>query len=416
VAAEALAGRVLAGERGAVARAITLVERGDADGRALIGALFARTGRAHLVGVTGSGGAGKSSLIAGLAAELRRRGRTVGVVAVDPTSAASGGALLGDRVRMEALLGDPGVFVRSMATRGGGGGLARATIDAARVLDAAGFDVVVVETIGAGQDQVDVARAVETVVVVEAPNMGDDVQTLKAGLLEVADLYVVAKGDLPGADRTGAALRAMLSLEPARDGWRPPVLVTSAARGEGLAALADALAEHAAWLAADPARRARRASERARYEIERLLREELLQELRDQLGARLHGLALDVAARRADPYTAARRARLLRERGPGRRYLQLVQHAGDTMSFFGFGPRGFIELVAEITVEGDALVVRRAHMMSTGHGAYGVAELRVFGRMLARYFGTRRILVYGATRESGARPGRAPRPIVIEAD
>ncbi|HEY3083055.1 MAG TPA: methylmalonyl Co-A mutase-associated GTPase MeaB [Chloroflexota bacterium] len=306
MAAEGLAERVLAGERPAVARAITLVERGDAAARALIGALFPRTGRAHLIGLTGGGGAGKSSLIAALAAEWRKRGRTVGVVAVDPTSAGSGGALLGDRVRMEGLLGDPGVFVRSMATRGGGGGLARATIDAARVLDAAGFEVVVVETIGAGQDQIDVARAVETVVVVEAPNMGDAVQTLKAGLSEIGDLYVVAKADLPGADRTAAALRAMLALEGERDGWRPLGLTTSAATGDGIAALADALADHAAWLAAEPERRAGRARERARYELERLVREELLRALDARFGAGLDEMIGALASRRSEPYSAAR--------------------------------------------------------------------------------------------------------------
>jgi hypothetical protein len=210
----------------------------------------------------------------------------------------------------------------------------------------------------------------------------------------------------------------MLSLEGERDGWRPPVLTASAATGGGVTALADALADHAAWLAAEPERRARRARERARYELEQVLREELLQELRIRLAARFEDIAREVADRRVDPYSAARRAmsRMLRERGPGRRYLQLVERDGDTISFFGFGPRGFIELMAEITVEGDTLVVRRAHVMSTGPGACGIAELRVFGRMLAHYFGTRRIIVYGATRESGARRGRTPRPIVIEAD
>jgi LAO/AO transport system kinase len=417
VGAEALAERVLAGERRALARAITLVERGDAGARELIRALFPRTGRAHLVGVTGSGGAGKSSLIAGLAGEWRRRGRTVGVVAVDPTSAGSGGALLGDRVRMERLLGDPGVFVRSMATRGGSGGLARATIDAARVLDAAGFEVVVVETIGAGQDQIDVARAVETVLVVEAPNMGDDVQTLKAGLFEVADLYVVGKADLPGADRTAAALRAMLSLEPEHDGWRPPVLKTSAATGEGVAALADAIDQHVAWSAADPVRHRRRAEARARYELERLLREELLRQMRDRLGeADLIAAASAIAERRDEPYAAVGRLtqRVLRERGPARRHIELVERDGDEMSFFAVGPRGFVELLANVTVEGDTLVLRRAHVQGVGPGSQGVAELRTFARMLGRYFGVRRIIVYGAERASGTRIGRTPRPIVFK--
>src|SRR2546425_453121 len=215
-----LADRVIAGDRRAIARALSVVERGDEPARALVGALFPRTGRAHLVGLTGAGGVGKSTLIAALIAEWRRRDRTVGVVAVDPTSALTGGALLGDRVRMEEHHADRGVWVRSLATRGAAGGLAGATLDAARVLDAAGFEIVVVETIGVGQDELEVARAVETVVLVEAPNLGDDVQALKAGLLEIADLIVVGKADLPGADRALATLRAMLHLAP---GQPPPL-------------------------------------------------------------------------------------------------------------------------------------------------------------------------------------------------
>jgi LAO/AO transport system kinase len=268
--------RLLAGERRAVARALSVVERGGADAEALIARIFERTGRAHVVGVTGSGGAGKSALLAALAAAWRKRGRTVGIVAVDPTSAASGGALLGDRVRMESLLGDAGVFVRSMATRGATGGLARTTIDAARVLDAAGFDVVAVETIGAGQDQLDVVGTVETVVVVEAPNMGDDVQALKAGLGEAGDLYVVAKADLPGADRSAAALRQAIALDPPRDGWRPRVLQASAATGGGIDALAEAIDEHRAWLAANPEVRRARAEAAAAAELRRVVIDALL--------------------------------------------------------------------------------------------------------------------------------------------
>ena len=263
-------------DRRAVARALSTVERGGAPARDLIASIFPKTGRAHLVGVTGSAGAGKSSLIAALAAEWRKRGRTVGVIAVDPTSAASGGALLGDRVRMEHLLGDPGMFVRSMATRGAAGGIATATVDCARVLDAAGFDLVVLETIGAGQDQLDVARAVETLLVLEAPNMGDDVQAIKAGLAEVVDLYVVAKADLPGADRAAATLRAAIALDPPRDGWRTPVLLASAATGKGVDALATAIDEHGAWLAANPTHRRARAEAAATAELHRSLVAELL--------------------------------------------------------------------------------------------------------------------------------------------
>jgi LAO/AO transport system kinase len=302
--------RLLAGERRAVSRALSVVERGGADAEALIARLFARTGRAHLVGVTGSGGAGKSSLLAALAAAWRTRGRTVGIVAVDPTSAASGGAVLGDRVRMESLLGDPGVFVRSMATRGATGGVARATVDAARVLDAAGFDVVAVETIGAGQDQLAVAGAVETVVVLEAPNMGDDVQALKAGLGEAGDLYVVAKADLPGADRSAAALRQAIALDPPRDGWRPRVLQASAATGQGIEALAEAIDEHRAWLAANPELRRARAEAAAAAELRRAVIDELLRRAALD-GDALADAARAVAARQLTAHQAV--ARLLGE-------------------------------------------------------------------------------------------------------
>jgi LAO/AO transport system kinase len=206
---------------------------------------------------------------------------------------------------MEGLLGDPGVFVRSMATRGAAGGIARATVDAARVLDAAGFDLVVLETIGAGQDQLEVARAVETVLVVEAPNMGDDVQALKAGLAEVADLYVVAKAELPGADRTAAALRAAIALDPRRDGWRPPVLLVSAATAGGFDALADAVDEHRAWLATNPVHRRRRLEAAAAAEVRRALQDELLRRALDAAGPdALTAAASAVADRQLSPAEA----------------------------------------------------------------------------------------------------------------
>lgn len=295
---EELAERVLGGDRRAIARALSAVERGDP---ALIARLFPHTGRAHLVGLTGVGGVGKSSLIARLAAESRRRDRTVAIVAVDPTSASTGGALLGDRVRMEGLSSDPGVFVRSMATRGAPGGLARATIDATRVLDAAGFDLVLVETIGVGQDQLDVGQVAETVVVVEAPNLGDDVQALKAGLREIADLYAVNKADLGGADRTVAILRAMLALDGARE-WTPPIVKTSAATDDGVGELADALQRHLDWLG--PNGREARRRRRIQSELRRLLQDRLL----DDLLARLEDPDLSLVAGRVldglDPYRA----------------------------------------------------------------------------------------------------------------
>ncbi|HZR00636.1 MAG TPA: methylmalonyl Co-A mutase-associated GTPase MeaB [Chloroflexota bacterium] len=298
-----LAARVEKGDRRAVARALSVVERADTSSRALIALLFPRTGRAHLVGVTGVGGVGKSSLIARLVTEWRRRGKRVGVVAVDPTSAATGGALLGDRIRMEELLADPGVFVRSMATRGAGGGLARATIDATRVFDAAGYDVVVVETIGVGQDQLDVGQVAETIVVVEAPNLGDDVQALKAGLREIADVYAVNKADTGSTDRTVATLRAMLALEGDRD-WNPPIVKTSAATGEGIAELADAAEVHLAWLARSRRRAARR-RERARAELRRLLQEQLLRDLLGRVGDPDLTAATTAVLGGTDPYRCA---------------------------------------------------------------------------------------------------------------
>ncbi|MFP3941851.1 MAG: methylmalonyl Co-A mutase-associated GTPase MeaB, partial [Thermoanaerobaculia bacterium] len=234
----------------ALGRAITLVETGGPEAESLVRRLQPATGRARLVGVTGPPGAGKSTLVEGLAHHERRAGHPVAVLAVDPTSPFTGGALLGDRVRMQRLYTDPAVFIRSMATRGALGGLAAAAHDAVDVLDAAGHDVVLVETVGVGQDEVDVVRAVDTVAVVVVPGMGDDVQAAKAGLLEVADVFVVNKADREGADETCRALEAMLATaaeagaEDREDGWRPPVIRTVATREEGIAELAEALEAH----------------------------------------------------------------------------------------------------------------------------------------------------------------------------
>lgn len=297
--ATSLAGLVLGGDRRAIARALTSVERGDAAARSLVKEIFPHTGRAHLIGVTGSAGVGKSSLIAALTAEWRRRDRTVGVVAVDPTSSVTGGALLGDRVRMESLLSDRGVFVRSMATRGAAGGIARATLDAARVLDSAGFQIVLIETIGVGQDELAVAEAVETVLVVEQPGAGDDVQALKAGLLEIADLFVVTKGDQPGAERAVATLRATLALGTTVQ--QPPILRASAVTNDGIAALADALEAHLGSID-----RLARARARAQTELRRILRDELLRAALARGGdPDLTNASAMVAAGELDPYSAA---------------------------------------------------------------------------------------------------------------
>lgn len=233
------------GGRRPLARLLTRIENGDPSVRALLPALFAAGGNAHLVGITGPPGSGKSTLVNALTVEWRRRGRRVGILAVDPSSPYTRGAILGDRIRMMDHAADPDVFMRSMASRGELGGLAATTWIAAAALDAAGFDPVLVETVGAGQSEVEVARLAETTVVVEVPEMGDEVQAIKAGLLEVADIIAVNKGDRPGADRAARQLRAMLSTAGGRiERKPPPVLVTTALTGDGVSALADAIEAH----------------------------------------------------------------------------------------------------------------------------------------------------------------------------
>ncbi len=240
--------RLLDGDRRALARVVTLIENRAPQAQRILAQLHAHTGRAHIVGITGSPGAGKSTLVMQLARELRRRDRTIGVIAVDPSSPFTGGAILGDRIRMQELAGDPHVFIRSMASRGSLGGLAVSTRDTVRALDAGGFDVVIIETVGAGQAEVEIVRAAQTVVVVTVPGMGDDIQAIKAGILEIADIFVVNKADRPGADQTAAELRMLLSLDDTRKerAWRVPILKTSASTGEGVPELADKLAAHLA--------------------------------------------------------------------------------------------------------------------------------------------------------------------------
>ncbi|HEY7788545.1 MAG TPA: methylmalonyl Co-A mutase-associated GTPase MeaB [Casimicrobiaceae bacterium] len=251
-----LAPRVLNGDTRAIARLLSRAESGVDEARATLDSMFARAGRAHVLGITGVPGSGKSTLVAKLAAAVRRTGRTVAIVAVDPSSPFSGGAILGDRIRMGELGGDPGVFVRSMATRGALGGLAKGTLEAVDVLDAAGFDMVMIETVGVGQDEVDVARAAHTTVVVSAPGLGDDIQAIKAGILEIADIHVVSKCDKPDANRTIADLKMMLalgrtSMDTANSGSAqsrsdpgPPVIATSVVAGQGVAELLAAIDRH----------------------------------------------------------------------------------------------------------------------------------------------------------------------------
>jgi LAO/AO transport system kinase len=294
--------RLRAGERRALARAISLVEMGGPAARTLLAEAYPYTGAAHLVGVTGPPGAGKSTLVTRLAQEWRRLGATVGIIAVDPSSPFTGGAVLGDRIRMQALGGDPGVFIRSMASRGRLGGLARATADAAVLLDAAGFALVLIETVGAGQGEVDIARAAHTTIVVEVPGMGDDVQSIKAGMLEIADIFVVNKADREGADRVVQQLRAMLQLSTRLpEAWTPPVLMAVASAGQGSAAIVAAASEHHAHLrqSAQAEVRALAAAER---ELTAAVQELALERLR---GPAWKTLAAQVAARTRDPYGAA---------------------------------------------------------------------------------------------------------------
>jgi LAO/AO transport system kinase len=318
---------VLAGDRSAVARLISIMERGGDEARLALAQLYAHTGRAHVVGITGAPGTGKSTLVNEMAKGYRQRGLSVGIVAVDPTSPFSGGAILGDRIRMRDVSTDPGIFIRSMATRGSLGGLARATADAVHVLDAAGYPIVLVETVGAGQSEVDIARTAHTTIVVEMPAAGDDIQAIKAGILEIADILVVNKADLPGADNAVAALRAMLDLNATHDewhhgrlehtkdvagtgdgvrpAWQPPVLKTVAARSEGIAELIGSVQAHLEYQV-ESGLRAQRQRERAEDELRRILRYTLLERLLVQIPERdVEDTVQRIVARAVDPYTAA---------------------------------------------------------------------------------------------------------------
>ena len=297
---------IRSGDPRSLAKAISIVEREDSAAEAILAELYASTGKARIIGITGSPGAGKSTLVAALAKHYRKQEKRIGIVAVDPTSPFSGGAILGDRIRMAELYTDRGVFIRSMATRGFMGGLAKATNDVVDLLDAAGFDIVLVETVGVGQDEVDVIRMVQTNVVVLVPGMGDDIQAIKAGLMEIGDIFAVNKADRPGTDKTVTEVTMMMSLVEEHGDWIPPIVKTVASRGEGIAELESALDKHAQYLAAS-GELERRNRERVRIRIETLLKEKFM--------GRLIGGALpasdyekildDVLRKRNNPHDAA---------------------------------------------------------------------------------------------------------------
>jgi LAO/AO transport system kinase len=305
VADRPLADRLLERDPRAIARAISLVEDESPLAATLIGRIYPRTGRAYLIGVTGPPGAGKSTLVDRLTTELRRGGRTVGILAVDPTSPYSGGAILGDRVRMQAHAEDAGVFIRSMATRGHLGGLARTTAEAALVLDAAGYDIVIIETVGVGQDEVDIVRTADVSVVTLVPGAGDEVQALKAGIMEIADIFVVNKADRDGADRMAASIESMLSLGATPDGvWRPPVMRTVATTGAGVPELVEMIEQFRARPdgGLDAKRRAR-----AEWRLRDMLGRQFLQHLEQAVLApgEFDGWLSRIASRDLDPYAAA---------------------------------------------------------------------------------------------------------------
>ena len=298
----------MAGRLPAIARLLTRAESGAEEVYEALSELYRHTGKAHVVGITGVPGSGKSTLLAKLAREIRRSGRRVGIVAVDPTSPFSGGAILGDRIRMNELAADPGVFVRSMATRGIMGGLARNTLDAVDILDATGYDVVLIETVGVGQDEIEVVQAVHTTVVISAPGLGDDIQAVKAGVLEIADIHVVSKCERPDANRAISDLTNMLKINltpPEPSAWQIPVVATSAEKGEGLSLLQEKIDEHSSFLKESGTlleRRKRIAEQRLLKEAEELLRDRFLSHPEDHV----QDLLSQLLRREIHPHHAAR--------------------------------------------------------------------------------------------------------------
>jgi LAO/AO transport system kinase len=291
------------GDPRALARAISAVENRQAGSSDLLKALFSHTGHARILGLTGAPGAGKSTLVDQLAKHYRKENQTVGIIAVDPTSPYTGGAILGDRIRMQDHHADPGIYIRSMATRGSLGGLARTTADVATVLDAAGRDRILIETVGVGQDEIDIVRLADVTIVILVPGMGDDVQTIKAGIMEIADIFVINKSDREGAERVEREIRAMQSLDVRKDGWTPPIIKTIASEGTGTKELAEAIADYEAYLA-DHNLGYKKNVENWRERLIEMLRDAMLEKARARVeDGNLNRYAAEIAEHKRDPYS-----------------------------------------------------------------------------------------------------------------
>ena len=302
---EELAQGVLSGEIRSIARAITVIENNAPEAKKLVSSIYPHTGKAHIIGFTGAGGAGKSTLIEKIVREYRRNGKTVGVVAVDPTSPFTGGAFLGDRIRMQELSTDPGVFIRSMASRNYPGGIARATKDAVKVLDAAGKDIVIVETVGAGQSEVEIIKVAQTVVVVHAPGLGDEIQAIKAGIMEIADIFVVNKADRENANKTVMDIQAILQLNNKETAWKPPVLKTVALTGEGVPQIIEKIEEHRLLL--EKGLKHKGSRERAEAELIEAIKEKVVSSVLEGLRkeGKFEQLVGEIVEREIDPASAA---------------------------------------------------------------------------------------------------------------
>src|SRR5947207_7013894 len=294
-------GHVRSGDVRALARAITAIENDSAQASQLMKALFPYSGNATVIGLTGSPGSGKSTLVDQLAREYRKQEKTIGIIAVDPTSPYTGGAILGDRIRMQAHHADNAIYIRSMATRGFLGGLAPATADVATLLDAAGKQIVFIETVGVGQGEIDIVRLADVTVVILVPGMGDDVQTIKAGIMEIADIFVINKSDREGAERVEREIRALQSLATRQDGWTPPIVKTVASDGSGVAELANAIASYEEFLQKEN-RALKKSVENWQERLVEMLRDAMLEKARAHLGD-INALAAEIAEHKRDPYS-----------------------------------------------------------------------------------------------------------------